>query len=180
MANETVARRYALAVFELAQEANAVDAVGRDLHALANAIYEDGTSKEFFLSPVIDRKEKAQVLARSFERNVHEIAMHTLLLLVRKRREALLREIVVQYDALQLQARGEDALTITSAKELSGDQLRSLVSRLEQVYGKKFSVTQQVQPNLIGGVRILMGDRRIDGTVEGRLEELTRTLFAKN
>jgi F-type H+-transporting ATPase subunit delta len=87
---------------------------------------------------------------------------------------------VRQYDALQLQARGEEPLTITSAKQLSADELRSLVSRLEKLYGKKFSVTQTVQPNLIGGVRIMMGDRRIDGTVEGRLEELTRTLFAKN
>jgi F-type H+-transporting ATPase subunit delta len=180
MANETLARRYALAVFQLAQEASAVDPVARDLHAMTNALYEDRTVKEFFLSPVIDRKEKGQLLVRSFEGKVNEIALHTLLLLVRKRREALLPEVVTQYEALQLQARGEEPLTVSSAKELSGDQLRSLVGRLEQIYGKKFSVTQRVQPDLIGGVRILMGDRRIDGTVEGRLQELTRTLFAKN
>jgi F-type H+-transporting ATPase subunit delta len=179
MANETVARRYALAVFQLADEAHAVDAVGKDLHAIRDAIYEDETTKGFFLSPVIDRKEKERLLSSAFDRKAHEIALNTLLLLVRKRREALLREIVQQYDALQLQARGEDSLTITSAKQLSGDELRALVQRLEKLYGKKFSVTQTVQPNLIGGVRIMMGDRRIDGTVEGRLEELTRTLFAQ-
>jgi F-type H+-transporting ATPase subunit delta len=180
MANETVARRYALAVFQLADEQHAVDAVGRDLHVLSDAIYEDATTKGFFLSPVIDRKEKERVLTSAFAGKVHDIAMHTLLLLVRKRREALLGEIVRQYDALQLQARGEEPLTITSAKELSGGELRALVDRLEKLYGKKFSVTQTVQPNLIGGVRIMMGDRLIDGTVEGRLEELTRTLFARN
>lgn len=180
MANETVARRYALAVFQLAAEQQAVDAVGADLHTLRDAIYADQTSKGFLLSPVIDRKEKERVFSAAFAGKTHDVALHTLLLLVRKRREALLAEIVQQYDALQLQARGEEPLTVTSAKELSTGELRSLVERLEKLYGKKFSVTQTVQPNLIGGVRIMMGDRRIDGSVEGRLEELTRTLFAKN
>ncbi|HEY9179939.1 MAG TPA: ATP synthase F1 subunit delta [Candidatus Baltobacteraceae bacterium] len=180
MANETVARRYALAVFQLADQARAVDAIGKDLHALRGAIYEDATTKGFFVSPVIDRKEKERVLARAFAGKVNDIAMHTVLLLVRKRREALLNEIVRQYDVLQLQSRGEEPLTVTSAKELPADELRSLVDRLSKVYDKNFSVTQKVQPHLIGGVRILMGDRRIDGTVEGRLEELTRTLFAKS
>lgn len=180
MANETVARRYALAIFQIADEARAVDAVGKDLHVIADAIYADQTTKGFFLSPVIDRKEKERILESAFSGKANEVALHTLLLLVRKRREALLGEIVRQYDALELQARGEEPLTVTSAKELSSGELRSLVERLERVYGKKFSVTQAVQPGLIGGVRITMGDRRIDGSVEGRLEELTRTLFAKN
>jgi F-type H+-transporting ATPase subunit delta len=179
MANETVARRYAAAIFELADERHAIDAVGKDLHLLADAIYEDQTTKGFFLSPVVDRKEKERILSISFAGKANDIAMHTVLLLVRKRREALLREIVRQYDALQLQARGEEPLTVATAKELSRDELRSLVERLERLYGTKFSVTQTVDPNLIGGVRIMMGDRRIDGTIEGRLEELTRTLFAK-
>jgi F-type H+-transporting ATPase subunit delta len=180
MANETVARRYAVAVFQLADEQHAIDAVGKDLHMLSDAIYDDQTTKGFFLSPVIDRKEKERVLSSAFAGKVHDIAMHTVLLLVRKRREALLREIVRQYDALQLQARGEEPLTVTTAKELSASELRTLVDRLEKLYGKKFSVTQTVRPKLIGGVRIMMGDRLIDGTVEGRLEELTRTLFARN
>ena len=179
MANETVARRYALAVFQLADEAHAIDAIGKDLHVLSDAIHEDETTKGFFLSPVIDRKEKERVLSAAFSGNVGDVAMHTVLLLVRKRREALLGEIVRQYDALQMRARGDEPLSITSARELSAAELGSMVERLQRLYGKKFSVTQTVQPNLIGGVRIMMGDRRIDGSVEGRLEELTRTLFAK-
>ncbi len=180
MANETVARRYAAAIFQLANEQHAVETVGKDLRLISDAIYEDETTKRFFLSPVIERGEKERVLAAAFEGKAHDVALHTLLLLVRKRREALLREIVQQYGVLEMQARGAEPLTITSAKQLSAGDLNALVSRLEKIYGKTFDVTQNVDSNLIGGVRIMMGDRRIDGSVEGRLEELSRTLFAKN
>jgi F-type H+-transporting ATPase subunit delta len=180
MANETVARRYAAAIFQLASEQRAVEAVGKDLRMLGDAIYEEETTKAFFLSPVIERREKERVLAAAFTGKAHDVALHTLLLLVRKRREALLREIVQQYAVLEQQARGAEPLSITSAKQLSADELRALVARLETIYGKKFDVSQRVDQNLIGGVRIMMGDRRIDGSVEGRLEELSRTLFAKN
>lgn len=179
MTNETAARRYALAVFELATEANAVDAVGRDLRTISGAIYDDESTKGFFLAPIIDRKEKGRILNAAFSGKANEIALNTLLLLVRKRREALLREVVRQYAELQMQARGAERLEITSAKELAPEELRAIVERLEKIYGKKFDARQQVDPSLIGGLRVMMGDRRIDGSVEGRLEELSRTLFAK-
>ncbi|MDQ2681246.1 MAG: ATP synthase F1 subunit delta [Candidatus Eremiobacteraeota bacterium] len=180
MANETVARRYAAAVFSLAQEQNAVAQVGADLATIGDSILADESTKMFFLAPIVNRQEKEVVLTRAFEGNAHSIALHLLLLLVRKRREALLGEIVEQYAKLEMEHRGAEPLTITSAKELSAQELRSMVQRLEELYKKKFDVTQRVDTRLIGGVRIMMGDRRIDGSVAGRLDELSRNLFAKN
>jgi len=180
MANETVARRYGSAIFSLADEQRSVDVVGKDLHALRRAVYDDDATKRFFLSPVIDRNEKEKVLFAAFNGKAHEIPLNALLLLVRKRREALLPEIVRQYDALQMQARGAEPLTVTSAKQLSSEELRSIVAQLEQMYDKKFEVRQQVDPALIGGLRIMMGDRRVDGSIEGRLAQLRRTLFAND
>lgn len=180
MANEKVSRRYASAIFSLASEQKAVDAVGRDLERINDAIEADETTKRFFIAPIIGAGEKAQVLRQTLGSSVHELALHTLLLLARKRREALLPEIVRQYKMLEMQARGAEPLVVTTAVPLSPDELRKMVTRLEQVYKKKFDVTQKVDGTLIGGVRVMMGDRRIDDSISGRLDDLSRTLFAKN
>jgi F-type H+-transporting ATPase subunit delta len=101
-------------------------------------------------------------------------------LLVRKRREKLLPAMVTAFRRLQMEARGTEGLRITSARALPREELDAMVARLERVYGKKFEVEHVVDPTTIGGVRVLMGDRRVDGTVAGRLEALARELFASN
>jgi F-type H+-transporting ATPase subunit delta len=178
--SEKLARRYATAVFSLAKERAEIDAVGDDLETIAKALDGDATARAFFVAPIIDRTEKQRVVELAFGSKVNEVALHTVLLLVRKHREALLGALLVEYRKLQMAARGDEPLRITTARPLSAGELDAMTARLELLYRKKFEVTQIVDPNLIGGVRILMGDRRVDGSVSGRLEALARELFASN
>jgi F-type H+-transporting ATPase subunit delta len=180
VANETLARRYATAVFQLASESNAVERVGSDLAQLAQAIGSDETVRGYFTSPVIARGDKEKTLLGILNGKVGDVALHTVLLLVRKRRETLLDELVAEYKKLEQAARGAEPLIVTSAREIAPGELSALVEKLERAYGKKFEASVKLDPALIGGVRIAMGDRVIDGSVAGRLEELTRTLFASN
>jgi F-type H+-transporting ATPase subunit delta len=178
--SETLARRYAVAVFSLASAAGTPDAVGSDLDTIAATLANGGLTHDFFVAPVVTRQDKERVFTLAYEGRVNEIALHTLLLLVRKRREALLPAIVDEYKKLQLQARGAERLWITSARPLKETELHSIVARLEQLHDEQFEVRETVDPNLIGGARILIGDRRIDGTVSGRLDALARSLHAGN
>ena len=106
MVNRTLARRYAIAAIGVAGERGAVKRVGADLAAVAQAIGPHGLVHDFFVAPVIERREKERVLTQVFENRVDPVALHTLLLLVRKRREALLGAIVEEYLALERAARG--------------------------------------------------------------------------
>ncbi len=178
MPNETLARRYATAVFQLAQEAGNVGAVQRDLHTFVQALDADADVRKFFRSPVVDRKEKETIVAQAFSR-LDPIALHTILLLIRKRRENMAEEIVAQYDVLEREARGAEELRVTSARPLAKNELDAIVERLAAAYHTKFDVTQSVDPSLIAGVRITMGDRRADGTIAGRLDDIAR-LFSTN
>jgi F-type H+-transporting ATPase subunit delta len=175
MPNETLARRYATAIFQLATEAKAVDRVGGDLHTFVASLRADEDVNKFFRSPVVDRKEKSAVIAQAFDK-LHEVALHAILLLIRKRREALAPEIVAQFDILERQARGAQTLKVTTARPLSKAELDALVAKLTATFKTPFDVTQNVDPDLIGGVRITMGDKRIDGTIAGRLDDLARML----
>lgn len=180
MASEKLARRYATAVFALASQQGAVDRVGTDLAQIASSVKSDATIANFFVAPTVDRKDKEAVFTTAFASKVDEIALHTVLLLIRKRREAILDALIAEYHKLDMQARGAEPLLLTTARDLTDGEVRALVQRLEAAYNKKFDVRVKREPGLIGGVRVTMGDRRIDGTVAGRLEELTRTLFAQN
>lgn len=175
MVNETLARRYATAIFQLAAEANAVDAVGHDLQTFLETLRADTEVDRFFRSPVIDRDEKAAVIAQAFER-LHEIALHAILLLIRKRRESLLAEILRQYGILEQAARGARPLTIVSGRSLSAAEVDEIVARLNSTFKTTFEVNQRVDPDLIGGVQLLMGDKRVDGSIAGRLDDLARLL----
>jgi F-type H+-transporting ATPase subunit delta len=176
MVSQTLARRYAIAVATLAREQESVDRVSADLQVLAGVIGAPGLVKDFFESPVVDRPSKERLLAETFDGKVHPIALHTLLLLVRKRREVLLNAIVAEYLALERAARGAETLRLESARALDRDELSRLVGKLESLYDKKFEVTEIVDPELIGGLRLMMGDRRIDDSISGRFTALARDL----
>ncbi len=180
MQNQTLARRYATAIFGIAKAAGTIDPIGRDLQSAAAAIYSTDAVRRFYLSPVFGRKKKEALLLDVFGERLDVTALHALLLLVRKRREVLLRPIVSEYQKLALAAAGKEPLEIVSARELGAAELRDIVARLSASYAKNFDVTQRTDPSLLGGVRITMGDRRIDGSLAGRLEELSRELFARN
>jgi F-type H+-transporting ATPase subunit delta len=174
--NRTLARRYAVAVASLARERNAVERVSADLQTLSRVVSAPGLIRDFFESPVIDRPSKERVFADAFGEKVHPIALHALLLLIRKRREPLLRAIVDEYAALERAARGVETLTLESARTLDRAEYARLIERLEARYDRKFEVTEVVNPELIGGLRIMIGDRRVDDTISGRLNALARDL----
>ncbi|HZV76793.1 MAG TPA: ATP synthase F1 subunit delta [Candidatus Babeliales bacterium] len=176
MVNRTLARRYAIAVTQAARERDAIERVGADLSVIADAIGTTGLVHDFFVAPVISRPEKERLMREIFDGRVDPVALHAMLLLIRKRRENLLAAIVDEFMALQRSARGVERLTVQSARPLDRAESARLVARLEAVYGKKFEVTEVVDPAIIGGLRITMGDRRIDASISGRLAALAREL----
>lgn len=177
MQNETVARRYSTAIFELATESGKVDAVGAGLRAVLTSLEKDEEARRFFASPVVDRDVKAKAFATVLDGRVDEIARNTVLLLIRKRRTALLPAIVREYDAMALNAAGLERIEIVSARPLSDAEAGDVVARLARTYGKTFEATRRVDPALLGGFRVMMGDVSIDGSLAGRIDDLAHDLI---
>ena len=155
MLNLQLVRKYAKAIFEIAQEEDKLVEYGDELKAARKGIASVPQAMEFFSNPQIDPKLKKELLQKCFKKELSKNVYHFLLLLVDKHRFVLFPAIVDEYRALSNEARGI----------LIADVM-------------KVELRLHEDKSLIGGVVVKIGDRRIDGSVAGRLEMMKRKLLA--
>jgi F-type H+-transporting ATPase subunit delta len=172
-----IVRRYASALFAAASRAGPVDQVESDLGLVNYAIEQSPDLWEALVSPIIPPPKKREILADIFEGKVSEITLSYLGLCVDKRREEVIRETEAEFVTLANEARGIILAEATSATELSDDQEARLISKLSETTGKRVELSRKVDPSLIGGLLVRMGDTVIDGSIRGQLEALRERLL---
>lgn len=178
MPSETLARRYSAALFALAKESGSIDGTVRELDAFTAALAHDRELAEFFDSPVIDRSEKNEILSRALAGRASELMSGFIALLVRKRRETLLPIVARQMHELADDDAGRAIGTIATPTPLDPAQLAALARRLSTVYRRTIVPQQTVDPSLLGGAVLQVGDRYFDASVAGKLEAVRRHLLA--
>ena len=177
MIERRIVRRYATALFGAASKANVVDEVESDLGLVGYAIESSPALWDAMVSPIIPPAKKRQILGDIFGGKVQEITSAYLGLLVDKRREEALLETESEYVLLANEARGVVKAEVTSATPLDEDQQARLVSKLSSTTGKHIQLSSRVDPSVIGGVLVRIGDTVIDGSVKGQLAALRAKLL---
>lgn len=168
-------RMYARALFEAAREQGSVDRVASEVSALARALDEVPALERFLRNPEVDAPEKAAVL-EEIATGADELTRNFLRLLVEKGRAGELREIDAELQALVARAENRLTVALQTAHELSDEEARAIVERIERASGRKVEATRSVDPSLIGGIVLQIGSFRADGSVRGRLERLRHEL----
>jgi F-type H+-transporting ATPase subunit delta len=172
-----IARRYAEALFELADEARALDATAQDLGKLQTMLAESADLRALVASPVIGRDAQAEALvALARQTGLSETVQKFLGTLARNRRAFALQAVISAFLAELARRRGEMAVEVTAAQPLSTQQQDALQAVLAKRFGAKISITPDVDPSLIGGLVVRVGSTLIDGSVRSRLAELERTM----
>jgi F-type H+-transporting ATPase subunit delta len=175
-----IARNYAETLLELARRHGGdptIDEYSTALEDVTRIMREDRRVSGFLSSPRIDAKTRKRVLRQAFEGRVPELFQRFLLVLVEKRRQMLLPLIADEYRALVDEARGRVRAHVTIARE-PGDALREeIVESLERRVGKSVVATFRVDPSILGGVVIRVGDQILDGSVRQRMTSLRRRLM---
>jgi F-type H+-transporting ATPase subunit delta len=173
----TAARRYAEAAFQLAEAEGNEDRWAEDLR-LAAEVTSDERVKRVVDNPAIPVRERQEALESLLADKIGRPAFNLVRLLSERARIELLPAIAAEYRRLLDELHGVVEASVVSARPLSTKQLAAVGRRIEQMMSASVSMTPSVDPALIGGLTVRVGDRLIDGSVRGRLERLRERLLA--
>ncbi|KAJ3041132.1 ATP synthase F0 subcomplex subunit OSCP atp5 [Rhizophlyctis rosea] len=173
--------RYATALFTAASKKKALDAVEGDLTRVKGLLQKDAALRSFLETPLADRNAKLEgVKSLISQAKLSELTQNFLNVLADNGRLDQTSKIITAYEQLLTAARGEVAVTVTSAKELDAKlsrQLRDILQRSNLVEKNgKLIITNKVDPQILGGLVIDLGDRTIDLSVSSKITKLNRIL----
>lgn len=173
----TAARRYAEAAFEIAVRDGTI-AAWREQLALAAAVVADERVARIVDSPAIPLARREALLGEALGADLSTPALNLVRLLVRRGRAALLPQLAREFQRLANRREGIVEATVRSAVPLGDDDMAALRARLEATTGGRVELSASVDPDLVGGLVVRVGDRLIDSSVRGRLERLRDQLVA--
>ncbi|HTC86572.1 MAG TPA: F0F1 ATP synthase subunit delta [Candidatus Acidoferrum sp.] len=173
----SAARRYAEAAFQLAGRDDTFDAWAADLSLAADLIGDERVA-HVVNNPSVALSERQAALGRLLGKRVTPLTLNLVRLLDQRGRLRLLPAIAADYTALLDAKRGIVAATVTSATPLGTDETDAVRARVEAITGSTVKLQTAVDPALIGGLTVQIGDRMIDASVRGRLERLRDQLVA--
>lgn len=178
MLNLQLAKKYAVAMFELAQEENKLVEYGEQLAEISTLFKTQPELKAFMSNPQIQPSAKKELLNKVFGSDIEKSVHNFMLLLIDKRRIALIEEIVGEYEALYNEVRNIVVAHVTTAVAMEKPQEKALTAKLEAITGKHIQLKTHIDKSIIGGVVVKMGDKLIDGSVTSKIKSLGKQLMA--
>lgn len=173
----TMAGRYATALFELAGEADAIDAVKADLERFDGLIAENPDLNRLVRSPVFSTEEQLQALSAVLERAaIGGIAAKFLKLVTSNRRLFAVRDMIKAYRKLAALYKGQATAEVTVAETLKDEHVEALRSALKAVSGKNVDLDIKVDPAIIGGLVVKLGSRMIDTSLRTKLNAIKHAM----
>jgi len=170
------ARRYAKALFELAEQKKSVDRIKKEVDAFGQMLASDGRLRAFLLSPEVDKQSKTRVLEQAISGKVSSLFYHFLLVLLQKGRQPLFPEIVYEWGRLYDKKMNRVRATLVSAVALSDAQVQKIRKQLAESTKADLVVDNEVDPAILGGLVIRMDGRVLDASLAHQLERMRREL----
>lgn len=182
MPADAVARVYARSLYELAEEAGGrskILQVASELEGICELARTNKSFGEFLGSPIIDRARRAASLRRICHEKVTDLSLRFLLVLNEKNRLKHLEPISDAYDKLVDAAFGRIEVDVYTAAPIDDKQRDSIKKRISTTLGKEAVLYCYVDQGMIGGLKLFIGDRLIDGSVASRLQRMNNQLQAR-
>ncbi|THE10973.1 F0F1 ATP synthase subunit delta [Bacillus timonensis] len=179
MSKGIVAKRYAVALFQLASEQNALDQYEEEIRTVNQVFSNSDDFQSVLKNPKLTADKKKAIVTQSFQ-GFSQMTLNTLYLLIDRHREEIIADVAEEFIALANDRRGIADATVYSVRPLTDSEEAGISSVFARKVGKtSLRIQNIVDPSLIGGVKLRIGNRIFDGSVKGKLERLERQLIAK-
>jgi F-type H+-transporting ATPase subunit delta len=174
MLTSKVAKRYAQGLLNFTQESGNTDAVFAEMKDIVNTIEKSKDLQSFFNSPIIEIKKKISVSAEIFK-SFSPVTRNLIQLVIKHGREGQLRNIGQEFINKVEDLKGVQRITLTSATILSAENIQSILKSTTLVnHQNQFDVKSIINPEILGGYILLVGDQQIDASVKSKLSRLKK------
>lgn len=177
MKGSLAAKRYAKSLLTLALEQGTVDAVHADMLLVNQVISDNRELKVMLTSPIIKSEKKTAILSEIFKGKISELSDKFIALVTEKGREANLPSIAVAFETAYRAHKNISTVEVTSAIALSAEQKKNILAIAAKQGVENAEVVERVDPALIGGFVMRMGDRQIDASISNRINTLKQELI---
>lgn len=175
--SQSIAGRYAQAVFDIAREGGDLDKLASEIDDLNNVLKDSDDLRDMIASPLYSRDQQAQAIGAVAQKmGLGATLANTLQLMAQNRRLFVLPHLVLRLRDMIAEARGEVTADVTSAVALTDEQKQRLTDTLAEKSGKKVKLNTRVDEGLIGGMIVKLGSQMIDSSVRSKLASLQNAM----
>ena len=178
MNEERIGRNYAEVLLTLARKSGEQEEWGALIDAISVGMREDHTLRTFLESPKLSASRKIELLKKALGKKVPPLFLRFLETVIMKRRQMLIPEIASEYRSLIDESEDRVHVNVTVAREPAEPEKDALVKQLSRLFGKRVVPHISLNPAILGGVIVKVGDTVMDGSVRRRLASLRQRMLA--
>jgi F-type H+-transporting ATPase subunit delta len=175
MSSTRAAIRYAKAILDLANSKSVATEVSQDMTLIANTIKENKELQDFIVNPTLRNEVKNNALLEVFA-SVNGLSKGLFQLLFENKRFEILESIAVEYNKLFDEANGVEVAKVTTAVAMTPELEAKVLAKIKEFSNKKVSIESTIDPTIIGGFILRIGDKQYNASVANRLQVLKREL----
>lgn len=173
MSDSRAAIRYAKAILDLAVENKTAESVENDMHTIVHTISGNKELYDFLASPVISGTVKKNALQQVFS-DLGQITQGALAMLVDNKRVGMLREVAFHFISLNEKRKGNDNAVVTTALPLTPELEKKVLDQITKLTGKSVTIENKIDPSIIGGFVLRVGDVQYDASIANQLSNIKR------
>lgn len=177
MNKNSISKRYAQAILNIASEKNEIEKIEQDFSLFEDVLKTDEDFSAFFTSKLIPSQDKINVIEKVFGQVLSSDVINLFNIIFEKNREEYITEIISEYKEIANEYRGIAILDCYSAVEVSNEEKEKLTQKLSEALNKKIKISINIDENLLGGLKIKHKDQVIDGSIINKLDQYKKVLM---